>query len=54
MGEALPIEDFTFLSEDDVASFNLDSTTKSDHYGYILEVDLKYSNTYTTPTSTIP
>ena len=42
MSEALPIGDFTFLPEDEVASFNLDSTTKSDNYGYILEVDLKY------------
>ena len=42
MSEALPIGDFTFQSEDEVASFDLDATTKSDHYGYILEVDLKY------------
>ena len=42
MSEALPIGDFTFLPEDEVESFDLDATTKSDHYGYILEVDLKY------------
>ena len=42
MSEALPIGDLTFLPEDEVASFDLDATTKSDHYGYILEVDLKY------------
>ena len=42
MSESLPIVDFTFLPEDEVASFDLDSTTKSDDYGYILEVDLKY------------
>ena len=42
MSEALPIGDFTFLPEDEVASFDLDSTTKSDDYDYILEVDLKY------------
>ena len=42
MREALPIGDFTFLIEDEVASFNLDSTTKSDDCGYILEFDLKY------------
>ena len=42
MSEALPIEDFTFLPEDEVASFDLDATTKSDHFSYILEVDLKY------------
>ena len=42
MSEALPIGDFTFLPEDEVASFDLDSTTKSDDYGYIPEVDLKY------------
>ena len=41
MGEALPIGDFTFLLEDEVASFDLNFTTKSDDYGYILEVDLK-------------
>ena len=43
MSEALPIGDFTFLSEDEVASFDLDAITKSDDYRYILEVDLKYS-----------
>ena len=43
MSEALPIGDFTFLTEEEVASFDLDATTKSDDYGYILEVDLKYS-----------
>ena len=42
MSEVLAIEDFTFLPEDEGASFDLDSTTKSDDYGYILEVDLKY------------
>ena len=42
MSEALPIRDFTFLPEDEVASFDLDATTKFDDYGYILEVDLKY------------
>ena len=43
MSEALPTGDFTFLPEDEVTSFDLDSTTKSDDYSYILEVDLKYS-----------
>ena len=33
---------FTFLAEDEVASFDLDASTKSDDYGYIPEVDLKY------------
>ena len=42
MTEALPIGYFTFLAEDEVASFDLNATTKSDDYGYILEVDLKY------------
>ena len=42
MSEALPIGNFTFLPEDVVASFDLDATMKSDDYGYILEVDLKY------------
>ena len=37
MSEALPIEDFTFLTEDEVASFDLDATTKSDDYGHNLE-----------------
>ena len=39
MSEALPIGDFTFLTEEDVASFDLDAITKSDDYGYILEVE---------------
>ena len=43
MSEVLPIGDFTFLPEDEVASFDLDSTTKFDDYGYILEIDLKYT-----------
>ena len=43
MSELLSIGYFTFLLEDEVASFDLDATTKSDDYGYILEVDLKYS-----------
>ena len=43
MSEALAIGDFfTFLSEDEVASFDINGTTKSDDYGYIMEVDLKY------------
>ena len=42
MNEFLPIEDLTFQPEDEVASFDLDSTIKFDDYGYILEVDLKY------------
>ena len=42
MSEALPIGDFPFLPEDEVASFDLDAATKFDDYGYILEVDLKY------------
>ena len=37
MSEALPIGKFTFLPEDEVASFDLDATMKSDDYGYILE-----------------
>ena len=42
MSETLPIGYFTFLTEEEIASFDLDATTKSDDYGYILEVDLKY------------
>ena len=43
MSEALPIGDFTFLTEEEIVSFELDATTKSDDYSYILEVDLKYA-----------
>ena len=32
MSESLPIGDFTFLPEDEVASFVLDTATKSDDY----------------------
>ena len=42
MSESQPIGDFNSLPEDEVASFDLDSITKSDDCGYILEVDLKY------------
>ena len=42
MSEVLPIGDFNFLTEENVASFDLDARTKSDDYGYILEVDLIY------------
>ena len=42
MSEALPIGDFTFLTEEEVVSFDLDATTKSDDYGFNLKVDLKY------------
>ena len=42
MSEALPIGDFTFLAENEIASFDLNATTKYDDYGYIMEVDLKY------------
>ena len=42
MSEALLIGNFTFLAEDEVASLNLNDTTKFDDYGYILEADLKY------------
>ena len=41
MSEAMPI-DFTFLVEEEVALFDLDATSKSDDYDYILVVDLKY------------
>ena len=54
MSEAMPIGDFTFLTEEEVASFDLDATTKSDDYGYILEVDLNYPSIYTTYTLIIP
>ena len=42
MSERLATSEFSFLSVDDVKSFDLDATTKSDAYGYILEVDLQY------------
>ena len=42
MSEALPIADFVFLAEDEIASFVLDATTTSDDYGYTMDFDLKY------------
>ena len=42
MSEALPIGDLSFLAEDEVALLDLDAAIKSDDYGYILQVDLKY------------
>ena len=41
MSEALPTGHFSFLPEDEVVSFDFDSTTKSDYYSYILKVNLK-------------
>ena len=38
----LPTSEFSFLSVNYVKSFDLDATTKSGDYGYILEVDLQY------------
>ena len=38
----LPMGYFTFLTEEKVASFDLDATTKSNDYGYIAEVNLQY------------
>ena len=42
MSQSLHTSVFSFLSDADVKSFDLDATTKSDDYGYILEVDLQY------------
>ena len=42
MSEALPKGDFTLLTEEEVASLDLDATKKFDDYGYNLEVNLKY------------
>ena len=42
MSESLATSEFSFLTDDDVKSFDLETTTKSDDYDYILEVDLKY------------
>ena len=42
MSERLASSKFSFFSDDDVKSFDLDATTKSDDYRYILEVDLQY------------
>ena len=42
MSEALPIGDSALITEEEIASFDLDATTKSDDYRYILEVDLKH------------
>ena len=42
MSEVLPMGEFRFVAENEVLSFDLDSTTKPDDYGYIVEVDLNY------------
>ena len=42
MSAHLATSEFSFLSDDDIKSFDLDATTKLDDYGYILEVDLQY------------
>ena len=42
MSKRLAMSEFSFLSDDDVKSFDLDSITKSDDYGYKLVVDLQY------------
>ena len=49
MSEALSIDDLSFLADDEVEWFNLEATTNSDVYGYILEVDLKYPELHDTP-----
>ena len=43
MSQILPTSEFLFLSDDDVKSFYFDATTKSNDYGYILEINLQYS-----------
>lgn len=40
--QALPIGEFTFLSESEIQSLDLDQLTNEDDYGYIFEVDLEY------------
>ena len=42
MIQALPLWDATFLTEDEIESFDLDTTAISDDYSYMPEVDFKY------------
>ena len=42
MYQTFPTSEISFLSNDNVKSFHLDATTKSNDCGYILEVDLQY------------
>ena len=42
MSQSLSTSEFSYFSDDNIKSFDLDATTKSDDYGYILEVDLQY------------
>lgn len=38
----LPLNDFTFLNDSEIETFDLKSIPENNVYGYILEVDLHY------------
>src|SRR5437867_7528233 len=42
MSESLPVGDFKFLSDAEMAKFRLDEVGADDEIGYILDVDLEY------------
>ena len=42
MSSFLTTSDFTFLTEDEISSFDLSKTSPTDGTGYVLEVDLDY------------
>ena len=42
MSSFLATSDFRFLTEDEIASFDLSTTSPTDGTGYVLEVDLDY------------
>ena len=42
MSQSFPTSELKFLRDENVQSFDLDLTSKSDDFGYILEVDLQY------------
>jgi len=43
MSQPLPVENFRFLSPDEIADFDLMSIPSHGDTGYIAECDLKYS-----------
>ncbi|XP_069366011.1 uncharacterized protein [Maniola hyperantus] len=42
MTKKIPVSDFRFLSQEEIASFDLSDTSNDSDFGYILEVDLVY------------
>lgn len=44
MTKRMPISEFHFLNEKEMSNFNISDTNEDDEFGYILEVDLEYSN----------